>query len=532
MTNFEIFSPYLILCVSGLGVLLLEAFKKKETQLYSGYLAVFAQALALTKVWRQILLLRTGDVLTAGPRAFLFENAIQIDSFGLFVCAIILLTSLITTIGAMDYLERKGINYGEYHAFQLFAVLGMMLLVVSMDLVTLFISLELMSLPIYVMCGYRRDQAEGIESSLKYFILGGFAAAVLMFGIAHIYGQTQSANLAQVAEALRTGKAGGVAIGNMALLNLGVGLFAAGLLFKIAAVPLHFWLPDVYEGAPAPATGFMAAGVKAAAFAVLIKFLYIGYTGDPSNTNPADPLLHAPFDQLVVIVACLTMLVPNLIALRQDSVKRLLAYSSIAHAGYMLVGVRAMSSARDMAGDPAVAALLYYLMAYGIMTAGSFIIVGRLTGDEKESGSLDALNGLGYKKPFLSAVLAICVLSMAGAPPLAGFWGKYLVFKSAVDQGFVGLAVFAVLASVIAVYYYLRILVHLYMRPAVEGLVTEDSDREVTALKGWDFNIALGGVAFALLWLGVGPFSLFNVIPDCARFWNWSQFAAQSLVGF
>ena len=531
MTDFEIFSPYVILCVGGLGVLLLEAFKKKPTQLYSGYLAVFTQVIALALVWRQVLALRGGDVLSGGSRALLFEHAIQIDSFGLFVCAIVLLTSLISSIGAMDYMERKGIKHGEYHGFQLFAVLGMMLLVVSMDLVTLFISLELMSLPIYVMCGYRRDHAEGIESALKYFILGGFAAAVLMFGIAHIYGQTQTVNLAQVAEALRTGESGGAAIGNTALLNLGVGLFAAGLLFKIAAVPLHFWLPDVYEGAPAPTTGFMAAGVKAAAFAVLIKFLYIGYTGDPSNANPANPLLHAPFDQLIMIVACLTMLIPNLIALRQTSVKRLLAYSSIAHAGYMLVGVRAMSSARDMAGDQAVAALLYYLMVYGIMTAASFIIVGRLTGDEKEYSSLDALNGLGYRKPFLSAVLAVCILSMAGVPPLAGFWGKYLVFKSAVDQGFVGLAVFAVFASVIAVYYYLRILVHLYMRPAVEGSFLEASDEEVTLLKGWDFNVALGAVAVALLWLGIGPFSLINVIPGCARFWNWSQFAAQSLAG-
>ena len=525
MNSYEIFSPYTVLCVGGLAVLLLEAFKKKPTQLYSGYLSLATQAIALVIIWRQILFAKTSEAFSAT----LFENAIRIDSFGLFACSIILVTSLIATIGALDYLERKQIRYGEYHGFQLFAVLGMMLLVVSMDLVTLFISLELMSLPIYVMCGYRRDRSEGIESSLKYFILGGFAAAVLIFGIAHIYGQTGSTHLAEIAMVLRTGNTTAGVIGNMALLKLGIGLLVAGLLFKIAAVPLHFWLPDVYEGAPAPVTGFMAAGVKTAAFAFLIKFLYIGYTGDPTESDPADPLLHAPFDRIIVIFACLTMLIPNLIALRQTSVKRILAYSSIAHAGYMLVGVRAMSSSRDMLGDPAVAALLYYLMVYGIMTVGAFIIVGRLTGDEKEGSSLDALNGLGYDRPFLSVVLAVCVLSMAGAPPLAGFWGKYLVFKSAVDQGFVGLAVFAVFTSVVAVYYYLRILVHLYMRLPAEAPEVVVSAEEVTLLKGWDYRFALGAVAFALLWLGVGPFSLFNVIPDCARFWNWAQFAAQSL---
>jgi len=525
MTNFELFSPYTVICVGGLAVLLLEAFKKRPTQVYSGYLALATQALALALVWRQILLAKSGDLSGSG----LFRNAIHIDSFGLFVCAIILVTSLIASIGAIDYLERKQIRHGEYHSFQLFAVLGMMLMVVSMELVTLFISLELMSLPIYVMCGYRRDRSEGIESSLKYFILGGFAAAVLIFGIAHIYGQTQSTDLSEIAVALRTGEVAGEAIANMALLKLGIGLLAAGLLFKIAAVPLHFWLPDVYEGAPAPVTGFMAAGVKAAAFAVLIKFLYVGYTGDPGAAAPSNPLLLEPFDQIIVVFACMTMLIPNLIALRQTSVKRILAYSSIAHAGYMLVGVRAMSSSHGLGGDQAVAALLYYLMVYGIMTVGAFVIVGRLTGDEKDFSSLESLNGLGYQKPFLSTVLAICVLSMAGAPPLAGFWGKYLVFKSAVDQGFVALAVFAVFTSVVAVYYYLRILVHLYMRPPLESTVHNAPATAPTLFRGWDFNVALGAVGFAMLWLGIGPISLFNVIPDCSRFWNWAQFAAYAL---
>lgn len=282
MTNFELFSPYAVICVGGLVILLMEAFKKTPTQLYSGYLSLVTQVIALALVWRQILLAKTGEFSSSG----LFQNAIHIDSFGHFVCSIILVTSLIASIGAIDYLERKQIRHGEYHSFQLFAVLGMMLMVVSMELVTLFISLELMSLPIYVMCGYRRDRSDGIESSLKYFILGGFAAAVLIFGIAHVYGQTQTTNLSEVAVALRTGEVAGHAISNMALLQLGIGLLAAGLLFKIAAVPLHFWLPDVYEGAPAPVTGFMAAGVKAAAFAVLIKFLYVGYTGDPRVAAP------------------------------------------------------------------------------------------------------------------------------------------------------------------------------------------------------------------------------------------------------
>lgn len=195
----------------------------------------------------------------------------------------------------------------------------------------------------------------------------------------------------------------------------------------------------------------------------------------------------------------------------------------------MLVGVRAMSSSHGLDGDQAVAALLYYLMVYGIMTVGAFIIVGRLTGDDKDFSNLDSLNGLGYQKPFLSTVLAICILSMAGAPPLAGFWGKYLVFKSAVDQGFVPLAVFAVFTSVIAVYYYLRILVHLYMRPPLETTTYDVPTTGPMLFREWGFKVGIGAVGFAMLWLGIGPISLFNVVPDCSQFWNWAQFAAYAL---
>ncbi len=506
-------------------MLLIEAFVRKPSQQISGYFSVFAQVIALALLWRQIFIFKAIEPVA------LFRHTIQIDGFGLFVNALILIAGILASIASIDYLRRQGVSHGEYHAFQLFAVLGMMLMVSSMELVTLFISLELMSLSIYIMCGYRRDNARGIESAIKYFLLGGFAAAILLFGIAHLFGQSGSTYLLDIARAMRTGlSVSGSTIGNPALMKLGMAMFAAGILFKVAAVPMHFWLPDAYDGAPAPVTGFMAAAVKAAAFAVLVKFLYFTSTGNPAETNPRITGLHPPFDQAILFFACVTMLIPNLIALCQTSVKRILAYSSIAHAGYMLVGVRCMANYRGVGGDDATAALLYYLMAYGLMTLGAFIIVGRLSGPNEERGQLDDLNGIGYRQPFLSLVMAICVLSMAGSPPLAGFWGKYLVFKTAVDNGYIGFAVFAIISSVIAVFYYLRILVHMYMRPAEADFAQEAGEEEAAGvLRGWDFKVSLGAIAFALIWLGMGPFTVLKIVPGSETLWNWSKVAAEAL---
>jgi len=529
MSNLSLFTPFILVCCGGLLVLMIEAFKKKQSQTMSGYVAVFVQLLALLLIWKQVIVFKHEAPVT------LFSGAIQIDSFSLFMMALVVLVGMFASLFSIEYLSRRGIHYGEYHSFHLFAVLGMMLMVVSQELVTLFISLELMSMSIYVMCGYTRTEARGIESAIKYFLLGGFAAAVMLFGIVHLYGQVGTTYLPALAKGIRAQQTvAGTPIVHQGLVLLGLGLFFAGLLFKIAAVPFHFWLPDVYEGAPAPVTGFMAAGVKAAAFAVLIKFLYYGFTGDPVVANPENPGVHPPFLFAIKVFACLTMLVPNLIALTQTNIKRILAFSSIAHAGYMLVGVRAMTFHQGIRGDDATAALLFYLMVYGMMTLAAFVIVGILSGKDETRGDLEDFSGYGYKYPFLSAVLAICVLSMAGAPPLAGFWGKYLVFKSAVDLGMIKFAIFAVATSVIAVYYYLRILVHLYMRTPE---LVDDSDT------GTDSNqapieiapvplhttVALGLIGFGIIWLGIGPFDLFGVIPGVETFWNWTKFAAYNL---
>lgn len=520
MSNGYVFSPFLLLTAGALAALLVEAFRTHPGQRRSGVLALLAQGIALALVWDMVRNGRSNGLFARDGLPYrLFSGAIQVDDFTLYLFAAILVAGIVATVAAMQYLGRHQILHREYHSFQLFAVLGMLLLVSSTELITLFLSLELMSLPIYVMCAYRRERTEGFESGLKYFVLGGFAAAILLFGLAHLYGQAHTTNLVTIIGILQSGVLPSGAPVNQPMMMLGLALFAAGVLFKIAAVPMHYWLPDVYEGAPAPVTAFMAAGVKAAAFGVLIKVVYLTCTGTPDA-----PGLLAPWNHLMVLLACLTMLVPNFIALCQRSPKRILAYSSIAHAGYMLVGVCAMARTGSGSGDPAVAALLYYLMVYGIMTAGAFAIVGELTGDDTERSDLDVLNGLAYRRPFLVSMLALCLLSMIGVPPLAGFWGKYLVFKAAVDRGMIPLAVVAVTASVIAGYYYLRILVHLYMREPVTAGLPEAPPRT-----GIAFNVCMGAVGAAMLWLGIGWTTLLRVVPGATTLWNWAVHAAQSL---
>ncbi len=328
-----------------------------------------------------------------------------------------------------------------------------MMLAAAGDALSLFLGLETMSIGAYAMTAFRRASARSGEGALKYFLLGSFAAAVLIYGFALLYGATGHTDLAGIGAAART------AGGRSPMFIMGASLVLVGMLFKVSAVPFHAWTPDAYEGAPTPATTFMAVAVKAGAFAMLLRVLILSL-GDPGWTSWA-----TGWPPVVATLAALTMTVANLVAGRQESVKRMLAYSSIAHAGYLLVGVTAIMQ------DPAraSASVLYYLLAYTVSTAGAFGALILCGSRGREAVSYEDLSGLGRRHPAPALAFALFLVSLAGVPPTAGFFGKWFIFKTAIESGLYWLAIVGLLNSVVGAYYYLRVLVYMYMREPAAG---------------------------------------------------------------
>jgi NADH-quinone oxidoreductase subunit N len=331
-----------------------------------------------------------------------------------------------------------------------------------------------MSLAVYVLVGIRRNEPFAIEAALKYFILGSFASAILVYGIALVYGASRSLNLTQIAFAASSGR-----ILEPNLFTIGMGLILVGFGFKVASVPFHMWAPDVYQGAPAPITGFMSMGVKAAAFAAAIRVFMVAFNGDMDTWQP-----------IVWWLAVLTMLAGNLMALMQENIKRMLAYSSIAHAGYLLVGLA-------VGGEQAGAAMLYYLAAYAFMNLGAFGVIVAVSGGDKELENIPDWSGLAYRYPVMAAAMALCLFSLIGMPPTAGFFAKFNLFYSAVDAGDVPIVIIGVIASMISLYFYLKVIVTMYMR---------DPDREIVPASP-NVSVRLGVLlaSLAVLYLGIMP---------------------------
>jgi NADH-quinone oxidoreductase subunit N len=373
----------------------------------------------------------------------------RVDAFGLFFTAILLLGSFLAVLLTVGYARREGFHTGEYYFLLLMAAAGGILMAQSANLVTIFLGLELLSVSVYVLTGFERDRSRSVEAALKYFLLGAFSTGFFLYGIALLYGATGSFHLDAIAAAAP-------AAGEGLLVPAGIVLLLVGFGFKVAAAPFHQWSPDVYEGAPTPVTAFMAAVVKAAAFAAFVRVFLAAFGGFESWV----PLLAA--------LAVVTMLVGNLAALGQTSVKRLLAYSSVAHAGYLLVAL----AARNELG---AASFLFYLLAYTLMTMGAFGVVAAVGRRGEPNERLEDLAGLGSRQPFLAAAMAVFMFSLAGIPPTAGFIGKFYIFGAALDAGLGWLAVVMVLASVVSLYYYLKVTVVMYMREApVPGKLRAD----------------------------------------------------------
>lgn len=433
--------PEIIITISAIIGLLVAAFGRKE----SGGAAASAVALVGSGM-ALVFTFFLWDVNTS-----IFNNLYTIDNFGTFFKGLALIVSLLVTLLSFRYVDREGIIKGEYYALLLFGVLGMMVMVSSNHFITIFIGLEVMSISIYVLCGLLSGNRASAEASLKYFLLGAFATAFLLYGMALIYATTGILDIRGIAKYVMSGN-----FSLTPMFMIGMALIIVGFGFKTASVPFHMWTPDVYQGAPTSITAYMATGIKAAAFGAFLRVFYTAFA----------PLL-MNWSEMLWVIAVATMTLGNITALVQNDVKRMLAYSSIAHAGYILIAF--------VVGDQgSSASILYYLLAYTFMNIGAFAIVIILGRKGTENTGIESYAGLAGRHPLLALSMTIFLLSLAGIPPLAGFMGKFYVFSAAIKAQYYWLAVIGVLNSVVAVYYYLRVVMAMYFEESSGEFIRPD----------------------------------------------------------
>ena len=484
-------SPLIVVALGALLLMVAESFSTKRTPTRPGgplRTVEHANGLALgTTIVFGAGVFFSAAVWMRGANTIPGVDAVApwliIDRFSLFFDALLCLGGLLTALIAGGYLPEHNLNRGEFYTLLLFATLGAMMLASAGDLLTLFIGLETMSIGAYALTAFRRASPRSAEGALKYFLLGSFAAAIMLYGFALLYGATGHTDLVGIGAALAHGAV------KSPLVVLALVMVLAGLVFKVSGVPFHMWTPDAYEGAPTPATTYMAVAVKSGAFAMMLRVLLTAF-GDPKSSSWA-----AGWPPVLAVVAVLTMTVGNLIAGRQDSVKRMLAYSSIAHAGYLLIGVVAsMRSAPE-----AQASVLFYLLTYTVSTAGAFGALVLCGSRGAEAVSYEDLSGIGRRHPAAALAFALFLVSLAGIPPTAGFFGKWFIFRAAMGGGFYWLALIAFMNSVIAVYYYLRVLVYMYMREPAAGAPV------ATPMRSTYVNAALLLSAVLVLALGLLP---------------------------
>ena len=467
--------PELVWCGFGTLAMLLQPFVKSKH-----FFTVFALIGALGG---------TGAAVAAGatPGAGFF-GLIQSDVFSFFFRLLVGGVAALVVLAANSYLEREDLPFAEFYALVLFATAGMGVLASARELLTAFIGLEMSSISSYILAGFRRNSAKSSESSLKYFLLGSFATAFFLYGIALVYGATGTTFLNRMDEANPASN----------LLKLGLSLILIGIGFKVAAAPFQIWTPDVYEGAPTPVTALFSAGPKAAAFALLLRI----FASVPAAT-------HFWFWAFWVL-AILTMFLGNLGALLQTNVKRLLAYSSIAHAGYILVAFAAVTfMSNDLNGGaaPAYAAVLFYLLSYAVVKIGAFTIVSEIGGAGEKNLTLDDYAGMAQRQPFAAAALSLYLLSLLGLPVTAGFFGKFYIFKAAVNSHLMWLAVMMAVNSIIGAYYYLRLIVMMYMREGSAEKMAAPVVRFPVAV-----NVVLALTAAATVYFGLFPNQVLNFI--------------------
>lgn len=500
-----------ILMAAGLGLLtmVLTAFMTRE-RAKVGYFS-FAGLLAIAAVAGA----RYG--LAPGGASVMFGGALVVDAFASFFYVLLAGIAAFTVLIAIPYLDREGTPYGEFHTMVFFALAGMFLMVSSRDLVTAFLGLETMSLAVYVLVGWRRRSLLSNEATLKYYFLGAFAAGLFLYGLAMIYGVAGTTTLDGLQAYLAAH-----AITEQPLFTFGVLLILVGIAFKIAAVPFHQWVPDVYQGAPLPVTALMATGVKAAAFGLALRFAGAVFAAGPLNEAGV---------YLLSILAVATMFTGNVFALVQKNVKRMLAYSGVAHTGYLLIGVLALPNVAAGAG------VLFYLVGYAFTNLAAFACLSYLAGRDEKRQTVGDLAGAAWQHPLAAAGLAFSMFSLIGFPPTVGFFGKYFLFAGAIQAGYTSLVVVAIVNSLLSVAYYLRVVTALYMKPAAKAALApsvqatlEPAPASAIGPMPWATKLAIGYAVVAIVWAGVGTVSLTGALPGVTPLVGSARAAAASLL--
>jgi NADH-quinone oxidoreductase subunit N len=453
--NFATIGPLTFLTVWACALLLIDLFIPKERKGITALLSALGLAFTLGFTLAQIGTQQSG-----------FQDMVVADGFSTFVNALLLVSGLLGVALAYGYVKRMGLERGEYYTLLLFSVTGMMLMAQAADLIMVFLALELLSIPLYVLAAFARPKVDSEEAGLKYFLLGAFATGFVVYGTALVFGATGTTNLSAIVAATSNGTS------NLLLLAIGSALILVGLGFKVAVVPFHMWTPDVYQGAPSAVTAFMSSGAKIAGFAALLR---VFTTAFPSIASDMTGIFWA--------VSALTMILGNVIAISQTNIKRLLAYSSIAHAGYILMAF--VPYGNPNVAPVSIAAGLFYLVSYALTNFGAWGVVIALEKSEGRGLEIADYAGLSKKHPILAAAMAIFMLSLIGLPPTLGLIGKFYLFRAVIEGGFTGLAIIGVLTSLISAYYYLRVVVVMYMRdgePDIERESFLDLTTIVTAV--------------------------------------------------
>ena len=473
-TDLDAIIPMLCVTLAALAAMIAEAFRVRGERMPVGFLGglglvgLGGAAVSATLLWNR------------NSEGF---GVIVADNFGLFVTLILVVVGVLTILFSSPVLRRDGLPAGEYFALTLFSIVGMIMMATANDLLVIFIALEILSLAVYVLTGIRRDTLEGTEAAFKYFLLGAFSSAFFLYGIAFTYGVTGSTRLSAVGAYLSAQSMSG-----NPMILLALGLLLVGFAFKISAVPFHMWTPDAYEGAPAIVTGFMSTGVKAAAFAAFARVFLSAF----------EPF-RAEWAPVIALIAAATMILGTVVGVAQSNLKRMLAYSSIAHGGYLLVGLVA-------ANNVGKAAILFYLLAYSVTNLAAFGVIALLGARDRNNDELRDYAGLWNTHPGLAALMTVCLLSLGGLPPTAGFIGKWYIFSAAVSAGYYWLAIIGVLTSVVSVFFYLRVVVMMYM-----------AEREGAPVAARVKGMGMAGLVLAIaaiFYLGVLPTMVLNLAAE------------------
>ena len=478
--------PAMFVAVWGIGLLVIDLWIPPSRKGLTAFLAAMGLAIALG-----LSMALFGIQATTTGRLGFGGMAI-LDGFALYADVLILGAAILGVGLAHDFIRRMNMNRGEYYVLLLISTAGMILMVHAYDLIVIFLALELLSIPLYVLSGFARPRLSSEESAIKYFLLGTFSSAFFLYGVALIFGGTGTTQIQAIVAAVQ-----GDALKNQALFLVGSAMLLVGLAFKVSAVPFHMWTPDVYQGAPSPVTAFMSVSVKIAGFAAMLRIFVTAF-----------PTLSADLTPILWVLAAATMIIGNLLAVVQTNLKRLLAYSSIAHAGYLLMAFVPYGNGL-VVGD-AIASMLFYLAAYGLTSFAAWGVVIAAEQLEERGLELEDYAGLGRKYPLLGLAMMVAMFSFTGIPLTMGFWGKFFIFRAAIEAGSVNLALIGLLTSLISAYYYLRVLVIMYMRPG-DGTASEESWLNlVTAVSaaavvvlaffpGYFYNLAQQ----ALMWLAL-----------------------------